>query len=314
MFRSLRFRLTRSMSITGIFFPTLIAVSLAQPIVVSVRQLPLDPAGEWAAPKFSPDGRRIYFSIVGFAGIWEYDRTSTRVRTITADPGAGYGFVFSEDGKSIAYRKTVSDQSTRRRRQEIVAQNLQTGASRVAGTGADLSLPAFKGGSLLFVSPRGLELGPASVPAGTTVIGIEDTKIAIVRGGVKSLLDPMGNGSYVWPSLAPDGSTILAVEAQRGAFLCTVGGSLQKTLGRLDAPTWTRDGQWIVYMEARDDGERMVSSHIAAVASDGSTAVRLTDDPVRIDLDPQCSPADDAIVFSTETGQIFLLEYREGRR
>ncbi len=310
VFRSPLFRC----SVAGILLPVFAMLASAQPVATGLRRLSLDISQQWAAPRFSPDGRRVYFTTVGFAGIWEYDRATTQVRTITTDPGSGYGFALSDDGKSIAYRRTTVDQSTHRRRQDIVVHDLQAGTDKIAGTGPDLSLPAYKGGSLLFVSPRGLERGPASAPAGMVILGIEQTKIAVVRDGVKTLLDPMGNGSYVWPSLSPDGSTILAVEVQRGAFLCRPDGTLIRTLGRLDAPAWTRDGRWIVSLAERDDGDRILSSHITILPVDGGSPSLLTNDPLRVDLDPQCSPTDNTIAFSTGDGEIYLLQYEEGAR
>src|SRR5512142_445405 len=62
----------------------LVAMSFAQPRATVVEKLPLDSGHDWAAPRFSPDGMRIYFTQSGYDGIWEYTVASKAVRTITS--------------------------------------------------------------------------------------------------------------------------------------------------------------------------------------------------------------------------------------
>jgi Tol biopolymer transport system component len=162
-------------------------------------------------------------------------------------------------------------------------------------------------------SVQGVSAG--SQPAGTvSVLGIEDTKIAVLRDGVKVYLDPLGGGSYVWPSLSPDGSRLVAYEMDRGTFLCDPDGSHPVNIGRRDAPSWTRDGKWLVYMADKDDGHAIRSSEIAFISTDGRVGGRLTSTSRRIEMYPQCSPVDDRIVCSTLGGEILVITYAGASR
>jgi Tol biopolymer transport system component len=100
----------------------------------------------------------------------------------------------------------------------------------------------------------------------------------------------------------------------RGTFVADADGSRPLRIGRRDAPSWTRDGKWIVYMAEKDDGHRIRSSEIAYVSPDGKVSGKLTSTSRRIEMYPRCSPVDDAIVCSTLSGEILVITYAEAQR
>ena len=285
----------------------------AQLRATSVEKLPLPADRFWAAPKFSPDGGSIYYSTAGFDGIWEYRIAGGAIRQITADPRSGYGFALSADGKSIAWRRTRQAEGSLDRLQEIVVARLAGGAPEVAAGGVTLSTPVFSGDALLFTDQAQLR-SVRGGSAGTAILGVENTKIVLVRGGARTLYDPVGSGFYLWPSLSPDGAALLAFEQRTGTFVADLEGNVLSRLGRRDAPVWTRDGRWVVFMDAKDDGHDFVSSDIACIRRDGTGVSRLTASTDTIELYPDCSPAGDRIVCQTAAGEILLITYREDGR
>jgi Tol biopolymer transport system component len=153
-------------------------------------------------------------------------------------------------------------------------------------------------------------LKKSSSPA-VAVLGTENTKILLNEGGRKVLLDPLTDGHYVWPSLSPDGKRIVAYEMDRGAIVCNVDGSNLVKLGKRAAPSWTRSGKWIVYMEDLDDGHKLLSSEIVAVSPNGKETVRLTATTDIMEMNPRCSLTEDKIVCDSPDGKIYLLTYSE---
>ena len=256
-------------------------------------------------PRFSPGGERVYFTGDDYKGIWEFTIATGKTRLITDDPGSGYGFVVGRN--SIAYRRTLLNEK-RERKQEIVLKDLSNGTSTTIASGADISIPVLSGTSVVYSIGTKTNTS-AAAPADAVVLGIEDTKIALVRNGTKTVLDPLGNGSYIWPSLDADKLKLLACEMQHGAFTCTLDGTVTSRLGRRNAPRWTRDGRWIVYMDDRDDGYRTISSDLYCVTPDGKTTIRLTDTPDVIELYPDCSPAENRIVYCSQRGELYLMTY-----
>jgi Tol biopolymer transport system component len=283
----------------------------AQLTVTGIEKLPLDTARQWNSPRFTPDGATILFTSEDFNGIWKYSLADKSVSQVTQDQGSGYGFAVSQDGQYIAYRRTSINASTRRRSQEIVTTSLMDGRRSIVSRASSLPLPVFSGSTLITETSGPLLLKENNA---TSVLGIEDTKIAIMKGGKKVLLDPFENGSYIWPSLSPDGKHIVAYEMDHGAFVCDEQGNPLVRFGRRDAPVWTRDGRWIVYMNDKDDGHRMLSSDIYCVSPDGKQTIQLTDTKDILEMHPQCSPVDNKIVCSTWSGEIYVISYVEGGR
>ncbi len=285
-------------------------VATAQIRIVEVERLPAGDAGGWHQPRFSPDGQRLYFTRHDFEGIWEYRFQDRVVEQITSDPGSGYGFALSPDGSRLAYRRTLTDESSRRRTQEIVVRNLDNGSS----SSVTAEQVAFSGDAVVYAGKESRTDRPARTSPEVSLIGIQDTKIALHLDGRTLLLDPLEGGRYIWPSLSPERNRILAVEMEEGAFVSDLQGTVLVRLGRRNAPAWTRDGRWIVYMNDTDDGERITGSEIHFVSADGLESGRLTSTEDSFEMYPHCSPVENRVACSTLQGEILVLTYEEVAR
>jgi Tol biopolymer transport system component len=281
--------------------------------VVATERLPLPVDHVWSAPQFSPDGTRIFVTTAGYRGVWRFTPATRSLEQICDDAGAGYGFTVSPDGNRIAYRRTLEGTSMNRRVQEVVEVDLSSGEQTVMASGRDLPTPIYAGDRVLF-DPSGTQksMVPAMVQ-GNAVLGIEETKIAAVVDGKPARLDPYRNGSYIWASLSPDRTRMVAYEMARGMFVSDLAGNVLAEFGRCDAPSWMRNGRWVVYMREKNDGQQITGSDIYCVAPDGGSPIRLTATPA-IELMPVCSPVDDRILVCTPSGEILVLTYREEGR
>jgi Tol biopolymer transport system component len=285
----------------------------AQPKVTSIERL-ATPAGEACSnARFSPDGKSVYFSGSGYASIWRYDLASRRAAALVKAPGAGYGFTISTDGLTLGYRSTTTDPVSRRRRFSAWIVDLATGKSSSVASGRDVGIPVMVGGQpVTLVQGMVAKTAPQVSSMEPAVLGIDNTKIILLLGGKRVVLDPYGNGSYIWPSLSPDKTRLVAYELGHGTFVCDLTGRILVTLGRKDAPTWTRDGSWIMYMDDRDDGDRLLSSSINCVSADGRTEVVLDGTAAFNGMNPQCSPNEDRLVCDSPDGSLFLVNFEEG--
>jgi Tol biopolymer transport system component len=176
-----------------------------------------------------------------------------------------------------------------------------------------VNTPAFSGRVPVVSGERGV-VSTDALGGGTpsaTVLGVGPLGISLLVHGQTVTLDPFKGGTYIWPSLSPDGTMLVAYEVDRGTFVCTLDGTVIRKFRRLDHPSWTRDGKWIVYMNDRDDGEKLLSSDLAAISLDGAREVSLTATSDVIELNPSCSPVANQIVCYTPQGEIFLLTYEE---
>ncbi len=291
------------------------AAAAAQPRITKMEKLPLDRSQIWGSPRFSPDGKSVYYTTENYDGIWVYSIEQKNSRQITADRGAGFGYAVSSDGSRLTYRRRAVDPVTHLRTDEVVLMDRQSGSASVLDSGRDLGLPGFSRSDVVFSSPGGLERRPSDrAEAATVMLGVEKTKIALVRDGAKMLLDPLKGGSYIWPSLSPDGLLIVAYDMDRGTFVCDLNGGVRAMLGRRDAPAWTHDGRWIISSNEKNDGYRVLSSTLVWSSPDGSGSGELTEDESFIALNPSCSPVENKIVCCTLAGEIYLIDYTEEGR
>ncbi len=286
-------------------------VASAQPRILSVQTLPLNDH-RWGFARFSADGKRILYTTLAYDGIWEYVIASGSSRQITSDAGAGYQFALSADGRTIAYRRTVAGRSWRDRRQEVVTLTLATGKATVLGSARSLSTPVFDANSPAFIQ-SGAVFNPAPSKGRAVLLGIDNGKIQLVVNGTRKQLDPMNGGSYIWPSLSPDGKRLMAYDMDRGAFVSDLDGRVLANLGGLDGPTWSRDGQWIVTFDEVNDGHAVTGSELYAIRADGSGKIALTSTAETVELYPSCSPTENKIVCHTLDGKVLLMTYEVQR-
>jgi len=283
--------------------------------VKSIEKLNLPYEEEWSYPVFSPDGKKIYLTNYSYNGIWEYDLQNHSLRQITSEPGSGYDFDFSPDGKKILYRTTTHNSKTHERIQEIFSIDLKTLIKTKHASGDDIYNPTFVRSSVIY--SEGFETKnrqKITTSNDTRLIGIENTKIVLLVNGKRRVLDPFVNGSYFWPQLSPDKTRIVAKAVDKGAFVCDLEGNVISRLGKVNAPVWTRDGKWIIYMDDRDDGHFILSSDIMAITPDGKTKIQLTSTPNIIEMYPATSPTENKIACSSLTGEIYIITYEMENR
>ena len=288
----------------------------AQPRAVRTETLPLGKIHAWSMPRWSPDGRMVFYTSADFNGIWAYTVGGGSPGRVTADRGAGSGFSISDDGARVAYRRMLPGALPGEVLQEAVVRDVAGGAPSVLATGASITVPVFirsdvvfsVGGQLQGVYPGDREAGPV------TVLGIEDSKIALLRGGVKLLIDPLGNGNYLWPSLSPDAARLVACESERGTFVASADGGYPVRIGRRDAPDWTRDGRWLIYMADDNDGRGKHATGIGYVSPDGKMHGILSFPARGGAMYPRVSPVADEIVCCTRQGEVLVITYSEASR
>jgi Tol biopolymer transport system component len=297
-----------------ILFITLLAsLSLqAQLKVVSIEKVKLPEAVKSYQTKFSPDGKSVFFSNSNFDGIWKYSLTEKAVTVVTEDKFSGFGFDLDETGTKIVYRRSTFNRGNRI--QEIIEKNISANSSVTIEKGENLSTPLYSAGKIVYSKNRAtLNLSSPDQTNEIKILGIENTKIAILRNGKKELLDPIAGGSYIWPSLSPDGKTIVAHEMSKGTFICTTEGKIVTMLGKRNAPSFTNDGKWIVYMKDKDDGYQIITSDIYCVSIDGKQTIKLTNTDDQIELNPVCSTKENKVAFTSLDGDLFILNFEESK-
>jgi Tol biopolymer transport system component len=288
----------------------------AQPRAVRTETLPLGKTHAWSMPRWSPDGKRVLYTSADCNGIWAYTVGGGNPVQVTSDRGSGWGFSVSENGARVAYRRTLTGTLPGEVLQEAVIRDVAGGAPSVLATGTSITVPVFIRSDVVFSvggQLQGVDPGDRALET-VKVLGIEDSKIALLRGGVKLLIDPLGNGKYLWPSLSPDGARLVACESERGAFVADSDGSHPLRIGRRDAPDWTRDGKWLIYMSEENDSRGKLATGIGYVSPDGKMHGILSSPARGGAMYPHVSPVADEIVCCTRQGEVLVITYSEASR
>ncbi|MCX6151602.1 MAG: hypothetical protein NTX22_13830 [Ignavibacteriales bacterium] len=295
-----------------------IAFTVIQSQNISVKssaQLTYDAQGAFYYPKFTPDGKKVFFSAANFAGLYYMELSKGKLVKFNDYYGAGYGFAFSRDSKNVYFR--INRFENRRKLSSLLTENLSNKKIKyLVKDKKDLSTPLVtkngncvytNSGEVTVLNSTNKKLSRVQIKKTNPVVLIENQNLILFRNGKKNVLNPLGNGNYIWPSLSADGKKILFTFAGDASYICDLNGNVLVNLGWANAPQWSPDGNWIAYMIDKSDGHNFTSSDIWAVTSDGKNKVQLTFTDDQIELYPDWSPAGDKIVYHTLNGNVHML-------
>jgi len=257
-------------------------------------------------PSFSPAGDYLLTTSENYAGLKQYTFKDKSFKSLTKDAGAGYGVQISADGNTILYKKNEFVKNLRH--SSLVSYSRQTGKQQqlVAPTREDLT-SRFAANKPQFVKGKTLVAKNITRTESTPVICIEDQKMVLYTSAGRTVITPNGTqASYIWPSISPDGKNIAYTVAGNGSFVCKIDGTSPVSIGKLNAPRWINN-QWLVGMDDKDDGQKLISSTIVAVTRDGKMRQTLPTPADKNAMYPVASTDGSRIAFNTDKGELYLL-------
>ena len=229
-------------------------------------------------PRFSPDGNYILLTKNNFTGLWLYNISANQLTKLNDYYGSGFNPDFDEKNGKINFYKTEFQNKKRESVLKVYDINLK---SEVADSNQNFNPPK---------------------------ISVENSQLVINENNVLRRIQPLGEGSYIWVSLSPKNNKILFTLAGKGTYICDLSGRIITELGYANAPKWSPDGKWIVYMDDKDDGLNYVSSDIVVSSSDGKIKINITNTISDIEMHPEWSRDGNKIVYNNLAGEIFIAE------
>lgn len=137
-----------------------------------------------------------------------------------------------------------------------------------------------------------------------TSVFVENTKLVLFINGERKELAPFGKMNYIWPSISPDKSKLLFTCAGKGTFISDLNGKIISELGYANFPSWSPDGNWILYMTDYDDGVKVTSSDIGIFSINTKVKFELTETADEIEMYPNWGSSNQEVVYNTLSGQI----------
>lgn len=297
-------------------FMLITSALLAQNIsVVNTGMLTTPGDGSFFYPSASKSGNKVLLTTDNFTGLWLLDVNTNNIIQLNNYTGAGYNAKFISGEEKVIFRK--DDFSRQRKYSSLIVQNFSDLRETVIEPNTrNLSeASVLKNGAFAYTMADNLQAadlisGKVSPSAITeAVVYIENGSIALFNNGTKNILKPLGEGNYIWPSISPDGTKLLFTAAGKGTYVSDLSGNIIANLGYANAPQWSPDGKYVVYMNDKDDGHKLLSSDIYIIGADGQNRTRLTTTEDVLEIYPAWLSSN-KIMFGTQEGVIYFIQLK----
>lgn len=307
----------------------------------NVRAVTAVEGQKFEKPKFSPDGKQIAYTQLGYTGLYVMNSDGSSNRCLSADLGAGIGYQWSADGTHILTRATRLVQNhpsgaPRVHRLEVI--DVANGkAESIGDEQVEMRLPAWrydaKGNASVTVGQGVIRPAKALVLKGfEPATGKTRAKARSLSGTVSTVgenfsisfdtdnrhlyvIDAAGNRTAIYdgyaflPVLSPDGKRVAFCNEMSQVKVVNIDGTGLRTIGTGFAPAWANDSQLIVE-RGTDNGHEYTSGDLFLLNLDGSEKA-LTDSADRIEKNPAVSTDGTRLVFSDyKSGQIYTADLK----
>jgi Tol biopolymer transport system component len=299
-----------------LFILILVGVSFAQEVsVVSIEQITKLEQGEFFYPVVSNNDSKILFSSEDYRGLWMFDNNSQSIEKINDYINAGYEPMFTDEG-SIVYRKdnfknnlrfiSILEYSLFEKKETVIENELRNIAQIKVVNGNEINYSLNQ--ELLEIKSTDGLLKTASNDLPTVMI--ENSNLVLYKNGEREVLNPMGDGNYLWASVSPDGNRLLFTFAGEGSFVTNLSGEILNELGYAHYPQWSKDGTFISYMKDYDDGEKVIKSDLFVYSTATKTETKITDTKDIHEMYPTWSKLKNDVYCNSTEGIIYKIELK----
>jgi len=292
-----------------ILFITTVSVLAQKVTIVEDKAVTTTVEGNFYYATLSADGTYLLLSSESYKGLWYKNLNSGKVIKITDALGAGYEPGISSVSNEILFREDKFIKG--KRFSSLLAYDMIAKKTIVLDEGIrDLKIcrdnyNVFKNyvkeSEIRFTMKQNM-LNKSS--ATERVVFIQDSKIVLSENNSRKILQPFGEGNYIWPSLSPDKTKLLFTFAGKGTYVANLDGTILKKIGYANYPSWSPDGNWILFMKDIDDGINIISSDVYITNINSGKYFNLTLLKDDISLYPKWGNTNAEIFYNTYNGQI----------
>jgi len=264
-------------------------------------------------PRWSPVASQIMATGANYSGIYLISFPKGELSQVTDEPAAGYGAVWSHDGKFIAAR--VANFENQHRFNQIVVFDISK-STRIPLSSFESNLPGTplwsKDDHFLYLNATDkIRTYPVSSEQKSLDLNdylfVKNDQIFTLSSDLAIATRNEEIGRILSLQPAPDCSRY-AVETFAGAILITdARGRIITQIQTGIHPSWSPDGKHVSYSVTADDGHRLTASDIYVLTVDSHKIQRLTDTPEQIEINPTWSPDSHWIAYDeVKTGLILV--------
>lgn len=301
-----------------LFFSMLLfaGITFAQDVsVISIEPITSLEQGEFYYPLGNIDDSKIIFSSESYQGLWMLDNKTGSVKKLNNHYSAGYEPVFSKENK-IVHRKddfknnrrfiSIYEYNVSKMSETVIEKDLRDIAQIKVVNGDEINYSLNQ--TLLEIKSNNKLAKTAT--NNLPVVMIENSDLVLYQNGERKVVNPKGDGNYLWASVSPDGSKLLFTFAGQGSFVTDLRGEILGELSAAHYPQWSSNGEWILYMKDYDDGEKVIESDLFVSTIDGKKEFKITETKDIHEMYPVWSKSKSDVYCNSTEGIIYKIELK----
>lgn len=255
----------------------------------------------------SPDGTFVVLNTD--KGLDMVDLATGATKTL-ADGNMLYNVRISQDGSQVVYNRAGFDKN-HLRKVSLESVNTATGKvdvivkpTRLLNSGIALAgntVNAVENGKLRARSLDGTKAQRAPIAS------INYGHLDVTVNGKTVSIDPQGRGSYIWPSISPDGTRVLYRLVGKGTFTCNLDGSDVRAVGNFMYPVWAGNDVVVAVREHEGHAQVLTASELVAVDATTGAVQDLTGSDIIVTA-PSATADGGKIAFTDTKGALYIME------
>lgn len=266
---------------------------------------------------YTPNSENIITTAQDDKGLKLFNVKNNSSKILNDLNGAGTNPLFSRDGENIVIQSY--EFKNRRRQTSLFVQNIETSELiPIVENKRNIKLIEIVDDYVIFLEGEEVKFFDINnnnitenIPISSFAFVDNNLNLVVYDNGSKEIINPQGEGNYIWVSTSPDKNKILYNKAGKGTYICDLKGETLVDLGRLHAANWSKDGKWVIGMDDYDDGHMLTKSDIIMISSDGKNKQNLTQNSDRISLYPNISHDNKNVIYHNEEGRVFVMKLKE---
>ncbi len=299
-----------------LFILIFVTVSFAQEVtVVGVEAVTTLEQGAFYYPVVNNDDSKIIFSSENYRGLWLLDNNSGEIRKINDYYNAGYEPKFTETN-NIIHRKdnfknnrrfiSIYEYNIFERREIAIKNELRDIAQIKIVNGKEINYSLNKELIEINGDNKLSKIASNYLPE----VMIENSDLVLYKNGERKVINPKGEGNYLWASVSPNGNELLFTFAGKGSFITDLTGEVISELGYAHYPQWSNDGKWILYMKDYDDGEKVIESDLFVYSTASGSEYKITDTKNAHEMYPVWTKSNNNVYCNSTDGIIYKIELK----
>lgn len=272
--------------------------------------------GSFKNPKFTNDGKKIIFTNENYSQIWLYDLSEKKMNKIVEMPQCGFRFQIAENNDEIYFRNKEILKDRKKQGYSIYKYSIsKDNIELVYNSEYRISQLFLEGSSIYFLEnkePTNLNLLNKNLSAKFDFPYFFVQNDLLVR--VSETLDTIKYSGkdyrFISCKYSKDKEAVFVLTANNGILILNLSGEIINQYKNASSISKLYQSNLVVFTEEKDDGMKILSSNLKFGFLNSNNKVRLSTDFNKQTFNPDWSPIDNKLAYSSDNGIINILSFK----